>query len=61
MIGVSQVIIKDPMHAYGYALGNKVRLPNSEEYIKANPEISKWYEEDVLKGAWPTQENNEIK
>ena len=61
MIGVSQIIIKDPVHAYGYALGHKVRLPNSEVYIKTNPEIAKWYQEDVLKGPWPKQENNETK
>ena len=59
-MNVSRVVIKDPIHAYGYAFEKQVRLPNSESYIKQDPIIAKWYQEDVLKGPCPKEDNNEI-
>lgn len=53
MTAISREVIKDPVHAYGFAMLNNVRLPNSEEYIIKNPKIAKWYAEDVIKGSWP--------
>ena len=58
MTDVSQVIIKDPEQAYGHAVGHNVRLPNSEEYIKADPKFAKWYQEDILQGDWPEGPSN---
>ena len=49
MIGVSLVIIKDPVHAYGHAVAFNVRLPNSEEYILKDARIAQWYADDILK------------
>ena len=52
MTATSQVLIKDPVHAYGHAVAYGVRLPKSEPYILKNPIVAQWYADDVLKHPW---------